>query len=316
MILLVSILTIVMAVVAGAYSIALLNNLRKKYPSDPLNSFFYYQILVFTFGIYGVIGSHLVSKILLKFELNVSDIETVTLFLPFLGVPFLIAAWFLYIKTVLGLLGKNIPLYLVYTYFFITTGVFLTYGLVLRYRLSDSELKLNNISQVIRILYYSIEIFINALVALAFMINAAFKKSKKEKAFLKYFSMTALGIVLLKAFLLHFSTNYWIARVYFLLIYFGGSLPLIFILKLHPFKLTNLASNYTAMSSDLYEKYLITPREKEIIEEICKGKSNQQIADDLYITLQTVKDHTHSIFKKVNVQNRVQLTRMFSGKNF
>ncbi len=304
-----------MAVVAGAYSITLLNNLRKNHPSEPLNSFFYYQILVFTFGIYGVLGSHLISKILLKFELNVEGIETITLFLPFLGVPLLVAAWFLFIKTVLGILGKRIPQYLVYTYFFLTTGVFLAYGLVIRYLLSDSELKLNNISQVIRILYYSIEIFINASVAVVFILNAAFKKSTREKVFLKYFSITALGIVLLKAFSLHFSMDYWIARIYFLLIYFGSSLPLIFILKLYPFKLSDLTLNSTTLTSDLYEKYLITPREKEIIKEICKGKSNQQIADDLYITLQTVKDHTHSIFKKVNVQNRVQLTRMFSGRN-
>ena len=47
--------------------------------------------------------------------------------------------------------------------------------------------------------------------------------------------------------------------------------------------------------------------------EICKGKTNQQIADDLFITLQTVKDHTHNIYKKVKVKNRVQLSQLFTN---
>src|SRR5690606_31561711 len=40
----------------------------------------------------------------------------------------------------------------------------------------------------------------------------------------------------------------------------------------------------------------ISKREAEIILEICSGKSNKAIADKLFITLQTVKDHTHRIY--------------------
>ena len=44
--------------------------------------------------------------------------------------------------------------------------------------------------------------------------------------------------------------------------------------------------------------------------EICSGKTNQQIADDLFISLQTVKDHIHHIYLKTGVKNRVQLTNL------
>jgi DNA-binding CsgD family transcriptional regulator len=64
---------------------------------------------------------------------------------------------------------------------------------------------------------------------------------------------------------------------------------------------------------NLYQKYGISKREKQIINEICQGKTNQEIADELYISLQTVKDHTYNIFRKVNVRNRVQLTQVFSS---
>lgn len=49
----------------------------------------------------------------------------------------------------------------------------------------------------------------------------------------------------------------------------------------------------------------LTPREREILELISKGKSNQEIADQLFIELGTVKNHVHSILKKLNVNSRV-----------
>jgi DNA-binding NarL/FixJ family response regulator len=49
----------------------------------------------------------------------------------------------------------------------------------------------------------------------------------------------------------------------------------------------------------------LTPREREILELISKGQSNQEIADQLFIELGTVKNHVHSILKKLNVNSRV-----------
>ena len=58
------------------------------------------------------------------------------------------------------------------------------------------------------------------------------------------------------------------------------------------------------------EKFGISGREKEVIELICKGKSNQDISDSLFISLQTVKDHIHRIYIKTGVKNRVQLSNL------
>jgi DNA-binding CsgD family transcriptional regulator len=63
----------------------------------------------------------------------------------------------------------------------------------------------------------------------------------------------------------------------------------------------------------LFQKYNISRREQEIIQLICQGKSNRQIEGELFISLQTVKDHVHSIFRKTGVKNRVQLTNLFRG---
>ena len=43
------------------------------------------------------------------------------------------------------------------------------------------------------------------------------------------------------------------------------------------------------------------------------GKSNKEISDKLFISLQTVKDHVHNIFVKAGIKNRVQLSNLVKG---
>lgn len=52
-----------------------------------------------------------------------------------------------------------------------------------------------------------------------------------------------------------------------------------------------------------------TIREEEIINLLCEGKTNKEIAEVLFISPYTVRDHLANIYKKTNVKNRTQLTR-------
>jgi len=51
----------------------------------------------------------------------------------------------------------------------------------------------------------------------------------------------------------------------------------------------------------------LTRREREIVQLICDGQSNQEIADETGSSLATVKQHTHSIFGKLEVTSRSRL---------
>ncbi|MEW6001489.1 MAG: response regulator transcription factor [Nitrospirota bacterium] len=51
----------------------------------------------------------------------------------------------------------------------------------------------------------------------------------------------------------------------------------------------------------------ITEREREIIEYICQGYKNKEIASRLSLSEQTVKAHLNRIFKKYNISSRSQL---------
>jgi two-component system nitrate/nitrite response regulator NarL len=51
----------------------------------------------------------------------------------------------------------------------------------------------------------------------------------------------------------------------------------------------------------------ITPREREIVELVCEGLRNREIADRMSITPGTVKVHLMHIFEKTGVKDRFQL---------
>ena len=52
--------------------------------------------------------------------------------------------------------------------------------------------------------------------------------------------------------------------------------------------------------------YKLSPREQEILDWVIKGLTNAEIAQNTGITVDTVKAHLKSIYKKLNVKNRVQ----------
>ncbi len=55
------------------------------------------------------------------------------------------------------------------------------------------------------------------------------------------------------------------------------------------------------------EKPLLSPREKEIVHLVAQGFRNREIAEKLFISEQTVKNHLHNIFDKLGVSDRLEL---------
>ena len=55
-----------------------------------------------------------------------------------------------------------------------------------------------------------------------------------------------------------------------------------------------------------FEENNLTQREIEVLMLIADGKNNREIADELYISEKTVKNHVSNIFKKIDVSDRTQ----------
>lgn len=56
-----------------------------------------------------------------------------------------------------------------------------------------------------------------------------------------------------------------------------------------------------------FDQTLLSSREREVLQLICRGMKNKAIADSLFITETTVRHHLTSIFEKLNVGSRLEL---------
>ena len=59
----------------------------------------------------------------------------------------------------------------------------------------------------------------------------------------------------------------------------------------------------------------LSEREREVLNKIGEGKRNKQIADELFISLSTVKTHINNIYKVLKVSNRKDATRIVGDQN-
>ncbi|QQE79878.1 response regulator transcription factor [Alicyclobacillus sp. SO9] len=59
----------------------------------------------------------------------------------------------------------------------------------------------------------------------------------------------------------------------------------------------------------------LTHREQEILKWVSTGASNKEIASNLFISENTVKNHLKNIMAKLHIQNRVQLAIYAQGKH-
>ena len=53
----------------------------------------------------------------------------------------------------------------------------------------------------------------------------------------------------------------------------------------------------------------LTQREKEVLEHVAEGKSNQEVADDLFISVKTVETHKTNILSKLGLRNTAELVK-------
>jgi DNA-binding NarL/FixJ family response regulator len=69
-------------------------------------------------------------------------------------------------------------------------------------------------------------------------------------------------------------------------------------------RITELAEPYSTIEPGGEEATELTPREREVLDLVGEGLSNQEIAVRLVIEVGTVKNHVHNILRKLDVSSR------------
>lgn len=106
------------------------------------------------------------------------------------------------------------------------------------------------------------------------------------------FGITSVKLTAERGFL--YSSVPYVLYGLFLIVYFVR----------HPVLAPRVSEEPTA---EFLAKYGITERERELILKVMQGKSNADIAGELFISLPTVKTHLHNIYQKLGVDSRYDL---------
>lgn len=305
MVILIFIITFTVSLASVATGLLLSNNLRRKYLEQPIfSTLLYQQIFAFIFAMYGIWVSILV-KLLFSTELIPALLmEKITSVQSLIAIPFQLLSWWFLIQLVTEFLHfKNIRFISLLLLFGILAFVFPVYLLFFKHA--------ESIHRTIFPLYC----ITNGLTYSLIYILLLSYKSRFMNRKRKFWSAGAILLIgfILSAGTLFYAQNLLITILVILAFFILNLWPVIlfeFMVNIQPEEPKVEIHNFETLCS-LYE---ISKREAEIIQLICQGLTNKIIADKLFITLQTVKDHTSRIYLKTEVKNRTQLANLFRAQ--
>lgn len=103
----------------------------------------------------------------------------------------------------------------------------------------------------------------------------------------------------------------------FIFVYFAGNIPPLLVWRSHSAgnnSISDTASRMNGKDLDLFSRtYIISKREEDVVRLVLEGRTNREIGEALFISLQTVKDHLYRVLQKTGVRNRVQLINLIRG---
>lgn len=290
----------IVSVALTAGGIILASRLRNRYKSDVFSTLLYYQVFIYTFGFYGIWGQ-VVIKMFLASLLSSDILERITIIALLLGLPFLVFAWLMLIRFSCTLSGRKTG------NFFIPA--FLTINFAILAALGFITAKSKNGNQGVIIIYYYIGMNIVYSFLSSYLIHLPARgRSLIHERDRKIIAISIFALMIIQCSVLLFTGYGPVAGLIFILVFFMGNsfLAVYFSYGTIPQSLFG-APGKSSGFEEFCRRFEVSPREAEVIKEICNGLSNKEISEKLFISLQTVKDHTHRIYIKTNVKSRVQL---------
>ncbi len=292
----------------AAFCILFIYTLFKRYKKEYFQTLLFQQIFLYSYFLYGIWGNIAIHKGLDKLNLEQHTYESISFYIPILGMPFLIISWYMLIKFVFQIKGYRIQWYYTLVFFIgvILCLVFASYTI----QTNDYQVFGTN-EELIKRCILLLNLILNVALLISFFKRFKLSDFKAKAKEINYAILGHIGFVALYTFGLWFTPNYHylVSVASFLLISVSAMFLPMMIWRIAV--QTNISTEDSKLDFEAFcKKFEISKREAEIIHEICQGKSNKDIAETLFITLQTVKDHTHRIYTKTGIKNRVHLTNL------
>lgn len=311
---LVLIVTFVLCLGLTVATVLVSRQLLSTYTSEFLRHHFYYLAAVHAFAFYGLWGQVLTRGLLAAVDTDAAVVNVVAVFVPVLGVPFLFVSWAMLVNMAGSMFGKVIKpkWHSVHVVVFVLLLLGAWTAVARLQAEPASPLDVLGIIEVaamvgIELLYFA------AFLVLVWRFRVVAEGDKRRV--LLVFSALLCGAFVARSLLATLVLVDIRLGVVGLLAFHGSNLPALLYLRSNadrvfaPVK----AEHATKQGMEhVLDHYGVTKRERQIVQKICLGKTNKQIAEELFISLQTVKDHTHRIYSKIGVNSRMQLVQMMN----
>ncbi len=283
-------------------------SLRQKHKTGEEYFTFYLLLLVFSsiFGLYGLWGTGFIIHLLAPPAESLL-LNSILGFLNLLSLPFLLATWLTMIRTTCLITGRNLSWLLTSVIIatalaLIVLAVLFPLNLPLTQWLPGSEV-------LVFVIIHLFFCFYTGITLLFFRQEKSIWAISRPVFWLG-FAFLLQGVMQVPA-MAYQHLSFLFHMVFLLLFFISLPVPLLVLIR------SPLIRKKQAVVKEELKgfrafclRYEISPREAEVVLEICQGKSNKDISDTLFISLQTVKDHAHNIFSKTGVKSRVQLANM------
>ena len=296
------ILVLILTIALTSGGILISSHLRTTYKANLFSTLLFFQVFYFTFGFYALWGQMIMHTYLTPY-VSSEALGRITDFTTLLGTPFLMFASLMFIRFTKEISGRKASNIFALWYLFFNIMVIFCLGyIIIKYP----------VVKILVVMKYYYMIF-----NFAYIIFGAFNLLKKRRSArfrtidLRNISFGVLLIMFIQNTIVFFYNKNIFLALAFIFVYFvlGGTISVY--IKYNADLSRLLPEIEISKSFEMFcNKHEISKREKEIISEICKGYTNQQIADKLFISLQTVKDHTHRIYNKTLCTSRAQLILM------
>ncbi|UCE74108.1 MAG: response regulator transcription factor, partial [Methanomassiliicoccales archaeon] len=257
-------------------------------------------------------------KILLQQQSSFQTIEKISHFFMFLGIPFLIFAWYMFIRLSREIIGEKLSRSFTMGFLFGLSVVFAVYGAaIIALNISSFEdEQFFLISSFFAVIYIALEVLIlsfSLIWLLLYVKNVEDKKAQNAARIFVYLYLVGFSADIGMYVLAWQNSSY--TPIYLLVFTLKNIPPLIYwrnYLRKH-YVTSAIPEAGTLTWTQFLTEHNISNREEEVIRHLSAGKSNKEISETLFISLQTVKDHIYRIYQKTDVKNRVQLINLIQS---
>ncbi len=304
--------TFILCLGLTAASVLVSRQLVATYASEFLRHHFYYLAAVHAFAFYGLWGQILTRWLLAAIDADTADVDRVAGILPVLGVPFLFVSWIMLLNMACSMFGKTLKP--AWHSVHVVALLALLAGSWVAVTLLQAESPATSLALIEAVAMVGIELFyFSVFLALAWRFRAAAEPDKRRV--LLTFAALLVGAYAARSLLAGLVfVDIRLGAVALLAVHASNLPPLLYLrAKADRVFVPVKAEQATKLGVEhALDRYGVTKRERQIVEKVCLGKTNKQIADELFISLQTVKDHTHRIYSKMGINSRTQLVQMMN----